>query len=348
MTTVGSDLRTIHDLWMNADNDGKVLRKFAVASNNAFAFASQTMKSASVPGDGWKPTVVIQGCCYHNIGPIVPQGGSTACRNIQVYTLDEQHERDATSVRFGNIDFKRGTITVAEKATLTRVWDTIDAAMKGATGSPLVQDFLALKDMSEDEVGTGSFVLRADARPDGEHERRYNRPEGFKEITMLIDDDAGRATERDIVVHKKVPAGESIIMRIKPTHRLFDALHYVLIFPGAEDGWTFDMRALAPRAGKKVTQRDFYAYQLHERKYDGVHPPVPVANIRFLLNCERSHRHSLVSAGFGLRSTRSTRTVQYTYYRRCVLLTDRHTVVSPRNRRGPVLRLDTAARDHYR
>ena len=74
---------------------------------------------------------------------------------------------------------------------------------------------------------------------------------------MLIDDDAGRATERDIVVHKKVAAGEPIVMRIAPTHRLFDALHYVLIFPGAEDGWTFDMRALAPSVGKKVTQRDF-------------------------------------------------------------------------------------------
>ena len=119
-----------------------------------------------------------------------------------------------------------------------RVWAKIDAAMKGPTGSPLVHDFLALKDMPEDEVGTGSFVLRADARPRCEHERRYNRPEGFKEITMLIDDDVGRAPQRDIVVHKKVPDGLSTVMRIEQTHRLFDALHYVPIFPGAEDGCT--------------------------------------------------------------------------------------------------------------
>ena len=55
---------------------------------------------------------------------------------------------------------------------------------------------------------------------------------------MLIDDDVGRATQRDIVVHKKVPDGLSTVMRIEQTHRLFDALHYVPIFPGAEDGCT--------------------------------------------------------------------------------------------------------------
>ena len=83
---------------MNDGNDGKVLRRFAVVSNNALAFASQTMKVKDVPGDGRKPTVVIQGNCYHQIGPIVHQGESTAYRNIQIYTLDEQHEHDPTAV----------------------------------------------------------------------------------------------------------------------------------------------------------------------------------------------------------------------------------------------------------
>lgn len=111
----GSNRRVINDLLMDDGDDGKVLRKFSIASNNAFAFTSQTMQAKEVPGGGWKPTVVIQGGCYHQIGPIVPQEGSTGYRNIQIYTLDEQHEDDPTSIRIGNVKFKSGSITVAEK-----------------------------------------------------------------------------------------------------------------------------------------------------------------------------------------------------------------------------------------
>lgn len=83
---------------------------------------SQATKSKKPAGVGRQPTFVIQGCCYHQSGPVVPRGESTAYRNIQIYILDEQHEHEPTAVRIGNVDFRGETINAAEKATLERVW----------------------------------------------------------------------------------------------------------------------------------------------------------------------------------------------------------------------------------
>ena len=51
--------------------------------------------------------------------------------------------------------------------------------------------------------GDGRIVINAEERPVGQHLRRYNRPEGLKEVCVAVDDDSGRAEGRDCVVQTR-------------------------------------------------------------------------------------------------------------------------------------------------
>ena len=49
------------------------------------------------------------------------------------------------------------------------------------------------------------------------------------------------------------------VMRIDSIHRIYDALHYVLLLPEGQDGFT---KHLTNSKGKAVSIRQFYAYNL--------------------------------------------------------------------------------------
>ncbi|KAL0860211.1 hypothetical protein ABMA27_010518 [Loxostege sticticalis] len=90
------------------------------------------------------------------------------------------------------------------------------------------------------------IVIRADKRPRGEHERRFNAPQ-IDEVAIVIVDSEN--TSRDIIAH-----------------RSYDALQYPLIFLHGEDGYHFNIKQIHPETGietnKKVTSKEFYAYRI--------------------------------------------------------------------------------------
>ena len=145
------------------------------------------------------------------------------------------------------------------------------------------------------EVHTGVFCINAeglDARPTGEHERRYNLSEGLKEVQVLIPDQEQSLGSRDILLRPRALNNE--LYNICETHRSYDPLHYPLFFPtGNEDSWNLKMK-LMPRDAISVDEdrddddnrsqryrsyyhecdahgqrqlscKDYYAYYLHER-----------------------------------------------------------------------------------
>ncbi|GBP35443.1 hypothetical protein EVAR_94894_1 [Eumeta japonica] len=103
------------------------------------------------------------------------------------------------------------------------------------------------------------IVIRADKRPRGEHERRFNAPQ-IDEVAVVIVDNEN--TSRDIIVQRRRKG----LQRIAETHRSYDALQYPLIFLHGEDGYHFNIKQIHPKNGietnKKVTSKEFYAYRL--------------------------------------------------------------------------------------
>lgn len=120
-------------------------------------------------------------------------------------------------------------------------------------------------------------MINADARPappDGDvpassHERRYNPPSTYKglhgnqtygEVSVLMPDaDVGG---RDVVV--QFHGGG--LRRIHETHRSFDPLHFVLLFPAGDDGWKINMKKNGTQ--QSITPCDYYAYRIQWRVND--------------------------------------------------------------------------------
>lgn len=90
------------------------------------------------------------------------------------------------------------------------------------------------------------IVIRADKRPAGEHERRFNAPT-LNEVAIVV---VGENLEsRDIVIQRR---DGGILKRIGETHRSYDALQYPILFCRGEDGYHFMIKMINPVNGMYV------------------------------------------------------------------------------------------------
>ena len=106
-------------------------------------------------------------------------------------------------------------------------------------------------------------VVRADKTPTGEHLLRFNAPRLDEVAIVVVGNEFGT---RDIVLQKR----NNMLQRAADTHRFYDALQYPFIFWRGEDGYYFQIpqnhpSTANPITGKKVTAKDFYAYQIMTR-----------------------------------------------------------------------------------
>lgn len=121
----------------------------------------------------------------------------------------------------------------------------------------------AFEIMERDGVGSISMKLCLQETRD---RRRYNLPSA-DEIAGLVPGDGTQVTDK----------GRDIILRHcdGPLHRIDDSyagylpLHYVLLFPFGEDGWSRELRLYQPNHQgnlKSLTQTRFHAYCLQHRE----------------------------------------------------------------------------------
>ena len=104
-----------------------------------------------------------------------------------------------------------------------------------------------IKDQNIQDV---SLVLKANNTPAGEHIRRYNVPSTSEVAILMPNDPIG---ERDIIIRSH----GNTLRRISQIHQAYDPLQYPLLFPYGTHGWN-----LAVKIERKVTQQQFYCYQL--------------------------------------------------------------------------------------
>lgn len=67
---------------------------------------------------------------------------------------------------------------------------------------------------------------------------------------------------RDVVVQFH----DGGLKKVHETNRSFDPLHFVLLFPGGDDGWKINMEKQGTK--QSVTPCDYYAYRMQWRVND--------------------------------------------------------------------------------
>ena len=101
------------------------------------------------------------------------------------------------------------------------------------------------------------MVIKADGCPDS---RRYNAPTAQEIVVILPNDGYGEeVASRDIVLYVR----KGGLQHITETHRAYDTLHYVLLFPLGEDGWHLNIPHSKGRGN--ITSMEYYAYRLMVR-----------------------------------------------------------------------------------
>jgi len=109
-----------------------------------------------------------------------------------------------------------------------------------------------------------SLELLADRRPTNEHRGRYNLPTTNEEIAILIPGETRAA--HSVVVQPRAGADRSItgLQLIPETHRSWDPLQYVLLFPYGTEGFHLDIDKQVTN-NKSVSAMEYYCYRLMQR-----------------------------------------------------------------------------------
>lgn len=110
-------------------------------------------------------------------------------------------------------------------------------------------------------------------------DKRFNLPSANELAILMIDDENQENVHRDIVLYSKSP-NESRLIRINETHSTYDPLHYVLLFPKGQQGWSPDTyeknkhlaaqndsedEEVQSEKTKYLTAMQFYSHRLQDR-----------------------------------------------------------------------------------
>ena len=135
--------------------------------------------------------------------------------------------------------------------------------------NPWVRDFIMASEVPDGDIEHLRLVISAEARPAGEHARRYNRPEGFQELSVLMDEEPAH---QDIVLRRRAAGDGADLLQINECHRAYEPLHFVLLFPFGTDGWHPGIATRQPaeagRPARNVTALQYAAHRLQTRPED--------------------------------------------------------------------------------
>jgi hypothetical protein len=120
--------------------------------------------------------------------------------------------------------------------------------------NPYVKDFIHICEIPDEELAQGQLVLSAQARPAGEHERRYNVQESLTEVSVLTN-----SHPHDLVLRRR-GGGLQSVSDLNPSAM---PLHFTLLFPEGTKGW--DQTSKHVDGVKRVTPREFFAFHINVR-----------------------------------------------------------------------------------
>ncbi|XP_039957025.1 uncharacterized protein LOC120772464 isoform X1 [Bactrocera tryoni] len=151
---------------------------------------------------GFNPTFKIQGQIHHRAGALLPSVDDEY-KYLQIYFLGNSETE---------INQRCGINRATRREIIVQLQQLLHAH------NLLIQLFkMALEMKPTDDH---KIVIRADKRPAGEHERRFNAPV-LNEVAIVVVGE--NMDSRDIVIQRRVGGN---LQRISETHRSYDALQY--------------------------------------------------------------------------------------------------------------------------
>jgi hypothetical protein len=234
----------------------------------AFQAASTGIKNTTLSGFS---AFTVQGKLYHTLGTAVTPEGGKQEEYMQIYTLDDQ----AAAVRRGEL--RCGADLDADVLFgLTRML---------SEHNPYVQQFKALRTT---ETPTATLLLQTPSSRtvNGNDGRTYSAPSASEVAILMLGDDDSQRSGREVIVHRiqGQHASGYAVQRIPTDHAAFMPLHFMLLCPRGEPGWSADLerswsRTLGPNgleagdmvAGarhgkrKRITPMDWSSFYLAVR-----------------------------------------------------------------------------------
>ena len=145
-------------------------------------------------------------------------------------------------------------ISDQEKIKLQSILQNLQDALKAC--NPYVRDFRQIITIPDEQLASGRLVISAKARPQGEHERRYNPQVCLEEVSLLTVNG-----KHDLVVTKK----DGRLEIVSEQNQSAMPLHFTLLFPTGTKGWHPELRQ-SPGSTKRLTCREFTVFHLNWRK----------------------------------------------------------------------------------
>ena len=291
------------------------IRKYNSAFTMAFLEANIHMRFTKGPMAGGPHQFRVSGNVYHRMGPLTP-GENQPPRFAQVYILETEDQLKA---------WQGLPLSSELREDLLR---QLGAMLN--THNAYVQVF---QHAAELEVPNVTILLRCNANVDP---RTYNVPR-VSDIAAFIPDGTHVAAPHSIAV--RMHGGG--VKRITDLNSAYDPLHFVLLFPRGEQGWTTDIplnvtyrrqrgacenleQGNAPKAKSRqtVTARDFAAFYLMQRpeSYTG----------NYLQRCQKLYEEYIVDQYCKVESQR----LQYVSQNQSKLRTHLYSGVEDATKKG--------------
>ena len=204
-------------------------------------------------------TFRICGSVYHRIGHLFPEIGEKP-KFSQNYIYDTDHE--LSNMLVWNTGLDRHILLKLQK--ILHECYIFVACFKHAA------EIFTTSVESEKMI----LVLKQNTYKDL---RRYNLPTS-SEISVIIPGSSNNSSSnRDIVLYTRASSNPDSrdIKHLSETHQYYDPLHYVLIFPYGDSGWTPGIKHNGDGTPQTAAM-NFYAYHLMQRQ-----------NVNLLFKCGR-------------------------------------------------------------
>ena len=233
---------------------------------------------------GYDPNVRYQGRLYHSLGPLVPDPNEQKkCAQFFIHDGSITAEQEAQQ-RMNSSD----TTKQLDKSILMELQQMLHRDNR------FVKDFKFIGNLPDKDVKDVQFVLRKDKPPKGHHRGRYNLPT-CDEVALININEALKFG--DVKVFKK-GGGVQYISEQNPE---FDPLHFVLIYPDGQSGWTNDLKQ---KNGKKLTALMYYKYLFQYRSGKNKSDPNGLKHFNLILRSSRLMQEYACSMWFKIERDR--------------------------------------------
>ncbi|XP_028085778.1 uncharacterized protein LOC114286752 [Camellia sinensis] len=248
----------VHDVTPSCDaqlRNASFLEKIRMY-NSMLSFTSMGGKVDHSVSDGRGPYAFrISGENYHRIGSLLPTPGEKP-KFSQLYIYDTEHELQNRLDVIGQTSTNISGINLSILEGLQEMLNAVN---------PYVKIFRSTGDLLRDRNVLNLHVRILNSRG----ERQYIRPTANEVAAIIIGDDAGTETHRDIIVQKN----DGILKRISEIHPSYVPLQYPLLFPYGTDGWRcgISSNTFSSRSRNNVSIREFYAFRLQHREFEDLY-----------------------------------------------------------------------------